>query len=148
MGQERRKHPRLRFEVPVDIKSGHYLYVARTDDISEGGVFLRTPAAIRLGSTVHLHLRVGDATVSVIGKVCWSKPTEDGKQEGVGVQFYDMSPYARTVLRNFMRTNAPAFYGEPQQVAAPPRPQPPRPQAPRPRATPKTDAPAEPPPAE
>ncbi len=123
MGRERRKHPRLNFEVPVDIKSGHYLYVARTSDISEGGVFIRTPAGIRMGSTVHLHLRMEDGqTISVIGSVCWNRMNDDGSQEGVGVQFTDMSPYARSVLRGFMRTHASSFYGGPKRVSQPPRP--------------------------
>lgn len=123
MGRERRKHPRLKFEVPVDIKSGHYLFVARTSDISEGGVFIRTPAPIKVGATIHLHLKLEHGqTISVIGKVCWPRTNEDGSQEGVGVQFSDMSPYARQVLRGFMRTHAHTFYGGPEPVSEPPRP--------------------------
>lgn len=123
MGRERRKHPRLKFEVPVDIKSGHYLFVARTADLSEGGVFIRTPAHIKQGSTVHLHLKLENRqTITVVGTVCWRRNNEDGSQEGVGVQFEEMSPHARSVLRGFMRTHAHTFYGGPARVADPPRP--------------------------
>lgn len=123
MGRERRKNPRLRFEIPVDIKSGHYLYVARTADISEGGLFINTPAHIRIGSTIHLHLKLERSqTISVIGKVCWHRHDENGEQVGVGVQFEEMSPHARAVLRGFMRTHAPTFYGGTKAVIEPPRP--------------------------
>ncbi len=123
MGSNPRKHPRLKFEVPVDIKSGHYLFVARTADISEGGVYIKTPAPIKIGSTIHLHLKLEQGqTISVIGKVCWPRNNPDGSQNGVGVQFQDMSPYARTVLRGFMRTHARTFYGGPTAIDDPPRP--------------------------
>lgn len=124
MDHERRKHPRLRFELAVDVRSGHSLFSARTADISEGGVFIRTRSRIRIGSEIHLGLRLDHEHVSIIGVVSWVFSGDDGQVQGVGVAFRSMSPFARDTLRRFMRAHAPAHHGAPRKVDEPPRPTP------------------------
>lgn len=121
---DRRKHPRLRFELAVDIRCGHSLFSARTADISEGGVFIRTASRIRVGTEIHLGLKLDHAHVSLIGEVAWQLTDAEGRVEGVGVCFKSMSPYCRAVLRSFMRQHAHALHGAPRRVDEPPRPTP------------------------
>ena len=122
MDHERRKHPRLEFELPLDITSGHSLFAARTADISEGGVFIKTRARVARGAHVRMRLRLDGTTLVVRGQVTWVLDGSEGRH-GIGVQFVGLSPYAQRTLRRFMRDHAPDLYApRPAPVLKPPRP--------------------------
>ncbi len=110
MSIDRRRHPRLRLEVPVDIDQGHHLYLGNTADISDGGIFVRTDAPIRVGASVRLHLTSGHHVITVIGRVAWRRRPEAGAVAGIGVQFTEMSPHARATLRALMRELTPVLH--------------------------------------
>lgn len=99
---ERRKHYRLNFELSVELLAQDRRHEARTLDISEGGVFVATPAAIKVGSEVRMGLRLEHSHIVVVGRVAWQRVSPEGQHEGVGIEFHSLSPHARWVIRNFI----------------------------------------------
>lgn len=99
---ERRKHYRLHFELSVELLEQDRRHPARTVDISEGGVFVATGAAIKVGSEIRLGLRLESSHIVVIGRVARQRLSPEGRHEGVGIEFSSLSPHARWVLRNFI----------------------------------------------
>ncbi|MCA9624445.1 MAG: PilZ domain-containing protein [Myxococcales bacterium] len=107
----RRKHPRLRFDIAIDIESGHSLYSARTRDVSEGGVFVKTRAPIKVGTEIHLRLNLNGEHIAAMGEVMWQLDDSSGRRVGIGVQFTSLSPYAREVLRRALQAHIHAPEG-------------------------------------
>jgi uncharacterized protein (TIGR02266 family) len=124
MSADRRKYPRLRFDLPLNVEAGHSLFVARASDISEGGVFIKTTARIAQGARIRMRLHLGAAVVVCDGDVRWQLHDTSGARHGVGVQFSDLSPTALATIRRFVREHAPDLYASPNRVSAPPRPDP------------------------
>ena len=83
MPQERRRHPRVRVDLPVafETKAGE-LFDGRVNDLSVGGAFIVTENSPPVGSKLDLTIQLpGDKPLKVDGVIRWTKP------DGVGVQF-------------------------------------------------------------
>lgn len=84
------------------------------EDISEGGVLIRTLRPVPKGSRVQLTLYLpGSQQVAVDGTVVWSRrhdPKEPGKA-GIGIQFADIEPWAQQMIGSFV-----ANFGEEVQI--------------------------------
>jgi uncharacterized protein (TIGR02266 family) len=114
----------LKFHLPIDVRCGHSLFSARTSDVSEGGVFIKTRSHIHVGTEVELHLDLAGQAITVMGEVTWQLVNDEGEHHGIGVQFVGLTPFAKKAIRRFMSAHAPELYGAPAKVAAPPRPAP------------------------
>ena len=122
MGIERRRHRRLKVEVPLSIASGHQLVSATTGDMSVSGVFILTKAKIQTGTQVQMRLKLGFSSLTVHGEVRWTKCDEDGQRIGVGVELLPMSAQAERILGRFLDEQEAA--SERRPVPRPrPRPQ-------------------------
>jgi uncharacterized protein (TIGR02266 family) len=119
---ERRKHPRLRFELTVALTGRDGYVSARTRDVSEGGMFIDTRSPIRIGAELHLGLKLGHDHIVAMAEVTWQLVDDHGGHCGVGVRFTSMSPHARAVLRRFLGQAAPEHYPTTPSMAQPPRP--------------------------
>lgn len=124
MSSERRRHPRLRFDLPLRVDAGHSLISARAADISEGGVFIRTKAAIAEGARVRMRLHLDDVVLVCDGIVRWRLRDGEGRRHGVGVEFERLSPTALATIRRFMRKHGHELSGALGRVVTPPRPRP------------------------
>jgi len=98
---ERRRHPRIPYEVTVDIASEHDFIIARVTDISEGGVFVDTECMLPVGTPCQLDVDLGFRIISVNAEVAWHKRDHSGAA-GMGMRFAYMSDSAREALRNFI----------------------------------------------
>lgn len=121
VSSERRRHPRLRFDLPLSVEAGHSLVLARAADIGEGGVFIKTPAAIAKGARVQMRLHLGNEAVVCEGEVRWQLRDNGGHRHGVGVQFRALSPGALSTIRRFMKEHAHEHFSV-RPVETPPRP--------------------------
>jgi uncharacterized protein (TIGR02266 family) len=94
-----RQHPRYRHNVVVVARDGGALLPSVTHDLSEGGCFLRAPAAFRPGRRLDLRLTMeGFAPFQCCARVCWETDGRGAYPPGVGVQFVALSKQARRQL--------------------------------------------------
>ncbi len=98
---DKRRHPRIPYEVTVDIASEDDFIIARVTDISEGGVFVDTDCVLEVGTACQLDVDLGFRTLSVNAEVAWHK-RDHGAFSGMGMRFAYMSASAREALRNFI----------------------------------------------
>lgn len=105
------QHPRHRLSValPVVAANGD-VQMMRTEDVSLGGVFIRTRAPQRPGSVVQIHLPVEGATrgLPVMARVVHVIDERAGmakaRTPGMGVQFDGLAPAAEAALRALLET--------------------------------------------
>lgn len=95
---ERRKS--LRVSVLQDIFFGDGS-TRRSNDVSEDGIFVATPAPYMAGSLIDLRFRLvpNGRPISVRGEVRHSSPGV-----GMGVQFMNLRRQDRTAIRDFVKT--------------------------------------------
>ncbi len=104
------KHPRYRLSDAVDVvTSAAELHQLDAENISLGGVFLKTTSPAPRGSPVRLRLRSagpGAATIGLMGRVVHVIDEAVGARKshppGMGVQFDPLSPQTETLLRRFV----------------------------------------------
>ena len=78
--QERRKFPRTRLDLPLDLNLGEKAIPSRIYDISTSGIRFRTPASLPLMSRVQLAIELGlgsDSPLALSGVVVRSDETPD-----------------------------------------------------------------------
>jgi len=91
--EERRHFDRSRLIVGVHFDGADSTGVASTKDISLGGLYMSTQAAIPVGATLALRLPMGSEYVVVKAEVVYSNPGH-----GVGVKFQPLSDQARVLM--------------------------------------------------
>jgi len=133
--KDRRKHARLSIAVAVDFNSHHNFYSSRTRDISAGGLFVETDAALPIGTLLGVDLKFLKKHLRVECEVMWAL-TEGDKAVGVGLRFVELRPAARKGIEAFMVLREPLACGEavpeedvdvkPIAVEPPPLPKSPR----------------------
>jgi len=115
---ETRLSPRTRieaqivFKIPDSADKKHFTTLY-SENISEGGVFLKTnerKIPFKVGMVLDLHFSLPDhpELIRVKGKVIWT--TEGWSEDldgvnGLGVQFIDIKPEFRDVIRRFVVDN-------------------------------------------
>ncbi len=86
LGQiKRRTSERVEVKIPVQVQHGDHLNVARAEDISTNGIYLKSPTELKENSVISLKLEgVEGDLVSLYGKV---KRTDKGQNKKYGVYF-------------------------------------------------------------
>lgn len=139
--KNRRRHPRVAFDVDANIATSDSFYVARTRDISAGGLFLASDVELPPGTPIIVRLRVEGMHVNAECRVAWSLADEAGKPIGVGVEFERLTPAARRAIDRIIARAAPDVVElEPQPVVSHGPPKMPGMKPPRP--SPRVSAPA------
>jgi uncharacterized protein (TIGR02266 family) len=95
----RRTSERVPVAVPVSFQSRGVIAGARTQDLSRGGVAIRTLEPLPLGTVLELTFRLpGSARdVTATGRVAWSN-----QRVGMGVQFERLTTEAQQLLSSFV----------------------------------------------
>ena len=128
-GAERRKHPRLKLEIDVDVTSGHNFFSTRTRDASAGGLFVETDLPLPIGSKLQLVIRLpGALGIELAAEVAWALADETGAVQGLGVRFLSVPPRSLETIQRFMASRAPMEFDaeapveetEPDAPAGPP----------------------------
>jgi len=98
MFNERRKHPRCKISVPVEIHAEGSLAPIRcaTSDLSLGGCYIESMYPFPVGSCLELKLQVDD-TLLIVARVVTCDP-----QFGNGIEFVRMLPEDRAELGKFL----------------------------------------------
>ena len=90
---ERRQHDRARLIVDVHFEGVEATGVASTKDISVGGLYMSTQAAIPVGATLTIRIPFGREHVVVKGDVIYANPNR-----GVGVRFHRLPDAVRELI--------------------------------------------------
>jgi c-di-GMP-binding flagellar brake protein YcgR len=98
MTTERRKHPRFKVNVPVEVHTdaSETPLRASTSDISLGGCYIESMYPFQVGTPLELKLQVAD-TLLVAARVVTCDP-----QFGNGIEFVRMLPEDRAELSKFL----------------------------------------------
>lgn len=104
---ERRRPERRKLATRVEVETDRTSYVANTENISTGGLFIGTDQTHPIGERMRLRFQLPgqDAPLTVEAEVRWirrSAATEGGHVTGLGLLFIDVSFPAVASLRRFM----------------------------------------------
>lgn len=105
---EQRKEKRLSDSLIVSLQVSNRTLktVCQSKDISPGGICLRLPQELELGSTLKVWIELANTTppVLVIGKVTWQKELkEPGYPVEVGIEFTMMDPAVKEKLCKYIQ---------------------------------------------
>ena len=95
----RRGGPRVPVAVPVSFQAGGTVAGARTQDLSRGGLAIRTLDPLPLGTVIDLSFRLPGTSkdITATGRVAWSD-----RRVGMGVQFERLTSEAQSLLNAFV----------------------------------------------
>jgi hypothetical protein len=97
---ERRKSPRVRCDVPLELRPEDEANMwGKASDISIGGCFIEMPIPLKPGAKFEIALWIGDKKVQLKGEVVTSAPGF-----GIGVRFLDVSPQDLALLEKHIAT--------------------------------------------
>ena len=101
--EEHRVSPRIQLSAQVTVRSETNFFVGFSENISEGGMFISTKCPPDVGDRIELVVDIGEGETMVIeGEVRWHRTTDDFQVLGCGVQFVDLTPWARAALESMM----------------------------------------------
>jgi c-di-GMP-binding flagellar brake protein YcgR len=97
----RRKYPRIRLNVPVEMQtdSGGIPFRSATADLSLGGCYIETIFPFPIGTNLDLRLYIG-ATIVIAATVVTCDP-----QVGNGIRFTRMLPEDQEALKDFLEAS-------------------------------------------
>jgi uncharacterized protein (TIGR02266 family) len=101
----RRKTPRVVAEVKVDYRTISSFITDYSKDLSQGGVFVRTPLPFNIGERLRIRLTIPGQQVpfALEGVVRWTVPLNDKDREpGMGLEFVDWGEGAREELARYV----------------------------------------------
>lgn len=101
MEKDNRAHPRYEVDALVDLQAGGESSQSPIQNLSLGGICLRTSFLEEVGRTVDVVLRIPelDQELSLHGEVVWvnRSPPQD-----VGIRWKDLDPERRDVLQRYL----------------------------------------------
>lgn len=92
---ERRQSDRKKLIVDVHFEGGDATGIANTTDISTGGLFLKTNAALRVGGHLLMRLTCDGRDLILNGIVAYAEPGR-----GFGISFQDLTAEKELLLKN------------------------------------------------
>ena len=104
-GDDRRRFPRLKCFVAVELKVGGSSTPiwGNLSNTSIGGCFVETPTPVPSGSTVEIGLWLANGKIWIKGVILTGIVTKTSPTFGVRVKYSDLEPSARETLRQFLR---------------------------------------------
>jgi uncharacterized protein (TIGR02266 family) len=115
---ERRAHQRIAVRLEVDFQCEDTFVFSYSADLSEMGIFIRTPVPYPAGTALRLQFRPrGGQPIGVAGRVAWAIPlgqsTDPGQVPGMGVEFIDLTAPLRERILDMVRGFAYLGEGHP-----------------------------------
>ena len=112
---DRRRVPRYAVAVHVTFESEHNFFTGLTEDLSRGGLFVATPSLCPIGARVQvrMHLPTSAEPLDVLTEVRWVRDRDvpgGGGKAGVGLMFLQMSPKAKTAVKEFLKQRESIFF--------------------------------------
>jgi type IV pilus assembly protein PilZ len=121
---ERRAAPRYDLSLRITLFGDHNFYVGLSENISEGGLFVRTQNLLPIGTRLRLEftLPTRPTPMTLLGEVRWTRspnatrdPSDNfgsGSDGGMGIQFKEISPETVAAIAHYISIRKPDFYEE------------------------------------
>ncbi len=107
MGEERRRFPRAQLVFRVDYRTPEALFNEFAENISEGGIFIKTKNPLEVGTEIIIEflLPVLKEPIRVKGRVEWhtNLPGVSHHPPGMGVSFQELSPEDKEKINRVVR---------------------------------------------
>lgn len=99
--EEKRAHPRYEVTAYVDYSGNEVLIYHRVENISLGGICIRTTSIEEIGTTVDLIISFPElnASIAVQGEVVW---VNQEHPMDMGIRYLDLDEEKRQVLRRYI----------------------------------------------
>jgi uncharacterized protein (TIGR02266 family) len=104
---ERRSAHRLPLSASVDLTSHDNFFAGRALDISLGGLFIETSAALDVSTRIGVRIKILDRVFAVMTEVTWVLSDRVGRPVGVGVRFLQMPAPLVDAITAFMQQRMP-----------------------------------------
>ncbi len=105
--KERRRHIRVGHVFKVDYRTPEALFNEFAENISEGGIFIKTQKPLEVGTeiVIHFFLPILEEPIRVRGRVEWNTnmPGVKSKVPGMGVSFQQLSPEDKEKINSVIR---------------------------------------------
>ncbi len=96
-------------DIKVDYRTAGSFITDYTENISKGGVFIKTSLPLEIGERVRLRLQLpdGDAPFALDGIVKWVSTLRDRESHppGMGIEFVDFDDTVRAKLEALVRVH-------------------------------------------
>ncbi len=107
MGEDRRRFPRAEHVFQVDYQTPESLFNEFAENISEGGLFIKTEKPLEVGTeiTIEFLLPILEEPIRVKGRVEWHTdlPGVKHKHSGMGVSFQELSDEDKEKINRVVR---------------------------------------------
>lgn len=104
---ERRRSPRLPLSAAVNFTSRDNFFAGRALDISLGGLFIETSAALDVGTKIGVRIQILDRVFAVSSEVAWVLSDRAGRPVGIGVRFLQIPAPMVETISAFMQRRMP-----------------------------------------
>ncbi|MCB0327411.1 MAG: PilZ domain-containing protein [Bdellovibrionales bacterium] len=100
MNEDRRKSPRIPITAKVSYVSENKTEIFFTEDLSEGGLFLKAEHPPFVGTVLELSISIpmSEKLIDVTGDVIWRL---EGK--GCGVRFFKLSAEKKKIIQEYIK---------------------------------------------
>lgn len=105
--KDHRRHERISPKLRCWCEGDNVTIYARVSNLSEGGLFLRTPTTFNVQP--HLRIRVpltSELEMVALARVIWQKPKTGLDGSGIGLEFQTLNATQRQSLRRFIQTQS------------------------------------------
>lgn len=110
--EEHRASPRVSMTIDIHLSSDSHFFTGLAGDISEGGIFVSTYRALRIGSEVELEMTLpGSAEpFTAQGTVRWIREHSADHPRGFGISFDVLAEDVRERIHDFCARRPPLYY--------------------------------------
>ncbi len=103
----KRAHERLPITLEVNYRTRMELLSADTENVSAGGMFIRTMYPLPEGTELNIQFAIPEESIefSVTGKIVWAVSMEESQDEsesGMGIKFVNMSREKLKILQDYI----------------------------------------------
>lgn len=106
MGQEHRGSPRFAAELEVHYRNAADFVREYSDNISRGGIFVRSEQPLQTGDLVQLHIVLPGQKEPLLieGSVSHMRAKSNGLPAGMGIEFIAFNPEHRDKLEHYIKS--------------------------------------------
>ena len=111
-----REHDRFAVDLEVSVLSETNFYAGLAENLSAGGLFIATHQLQKVGSTIHLSLRMPESAevFQIVGEVRWVRVYNEmsDTSPGLGVRFANLPTGAAAAINQFLGQREPLFFDD------------------------------------
>jgi len=101
--KEKRKYPRVEKKVKSEVHSTDGMTYSTTLDLSQGGIFIRTPESVKIGSEVMLSIKIPEGeSIEIKGIVRRINDDKKEDKSGMGIEFIDINDKQKSNIKIFL----------------------------------------------